>query len=95
MSWKMASNQELRSSITASTSVSISHSGSIKEETCMMVLAGRISLKKSPCTRAAASQSSIRVSMMRVRIMSPAPAVPTKNLIHVDFLDFNGGAPLA
>jgi len=58
----------------ASISVSINHSGSTRDVTCTMVLAGRMSRKNSPCTCATASQSSIRVSIIRVRMMSPGTA---------------------
>ena len=54
-------------STTASASNSISQSGSMKRVTCMMVLAGRIAPKYSPCTAATACQSSILVSSVRVR----------------------------
>jgi hypothetical protein len=55
-------------SSTASASSSTSQSGSMNLDTCMIVLAGRIAPKYSPWTDATASQSSIRVSSVRVRI---------------------------
>ena len=53
--------------------------GSIKRTTCMMVLAGRIVPKNSPWTAATGSQSSMRVSNIRVRVTSeslpPSPSI--------------------
>jgi hypothetical protein len=54
-------------SMTASASSSTSQSGSMNRETCMIVFAGRIAPKNSPCTAATACQSSILVSSVRVR----------------------------
>ena len=53
--------------MTASASNSTSQSGSMNRVTCMMVFAGRIEPKYSPCTAATACQSSILVSSVRVR----------------------------
>jgi hypothetical protein len=65
-----------RSAMTASASISTSHSGSINRTTCMTVFAGRMSRKNSPCIAATFSRSSMRVSRMRVRVTSEsfAPA---------------------
>src|SRR5574341_311764 len=41
-------------SMTASASISTSQSGSMNRDTCMMVFAGRIEAKNSPCTEATA-----------------------------------------
>src|SRR5205085_1824089 len=46
----------------------------MKRTTCATVLAGRTSRKNSPCTRATRSQSSMRVSSMRVRTTSESRA---------------------
>src|ERR1017187_10375711 len=66
-------------STTASASISTSQSGSMKRTTCIIVFAGRISPKNSPCTAATCSQSSMRVNKTLVRITSlslpPSPSI--------------------
>jgi hypothetical protein len=62
------------SDTTASTSLSMSQSGSMKRLTCTIVLTGRMSRKNSPCTSATAFQSSIRVKRIRVRMTSSSLA---------------------
>ena len=62
--------QEDQSSTIASASISTNQLASMNRTTCMIVLAGRIFVKNSPCTRATFSQSSIRVKRILVRITS-------------------------
>ncbi len=68
--WLLCAAINNQSSITASASISTSQAGSMNRTTCIMVLAGRISEKNWPCTRATFSQSSIRVRRILVRMTS-------------------------
>src|SRR4029450_13159860 len=60
--------------IMASASISTSHRGSNRAATTTPVVAGRTVPKTSPCARPTSSMSSVRVTYMRVRTTSSAPA---------------------
>ncbi len=68
----------------------------MNRDTCIMVFAGRIEPKNSPCTEATAGQSSILVSRVRVRTTcsSDAPARSNASLTALLVIDEIGYLPV-